>query len=225
MIFLRILIIEDEMSLQSIIANRLKLEGYSVDVASDGEEGLQFSQMVDYDLILLDLMLPKMDGITVLKNLRLKKIMTSVLILTAKDSIEDKVIGLDAGADDYLSKPFSLDELSARVRSILRRKNEDKRNIFSEADLEVDTLKRKVTRGGIEIKLTSKEFAILEYLIRNKGLVLSREQIVEHSWNFDFDCDSNIIDVYIRYLRRKVDDNFEIKLIHTIRGSGYVLKQ
>ncbi len=222
---MRILVVEDEISLQTIIANRLKSEGYSVDVASDGKDGLHYAEMVDYDLILLDLMLPKMDGLTVLRKLRSQKITSHVLILTAKDAVEDKVHGLDAGADDYLAKPFSLEELLARMRSILRRQGAQKEILLTEADLVVDTLKKTVVRDGQEIKMTSKEFAILEYMIRNKGHVLSREQIAEHAWNFDFDCDSNIINVYIRYLRGKIDDQSVVKLIHTVRGSGYVLKQ
>ncbi len=221
----RILVVEDEQSLQTIIAKRLAAEGYSVDVASDGEDGLHYAEMVQYDLILLDLMLPKMDGLTVLQKLRDQKCDSLVLILTAKDAIEDKVSGLDAGADDYLAKPFSLEELLARMRSILRRQGVPKENVLTEADLILDTLKKTVIRDDKEIEMTSKEFAILEYLMRNKGHVLSREQIAEHAWNFDFDCDSNIINVYIRYLRGKIDDAFSVKLIHTVRGSGYVLKQ
>lgn len=221
---MRILVIEDEKSLSELIVKRLKNDGYSVDFALDGEEGLHYVKMASYDVILLDLMLPKIDGISVLKRIRSAKIVAPVLILTAKDSVLDKVNGLDAGADDYMSKPFSLEELSARVRALLRRQSESKESVLSECNLELDTLKRIVTRDGMEIRMTSKEFAILEYLLRNKGRVLTREQIAEHAWNFDFDCDLNIINVYIRYLRSKIDEDFEPKLLHTIRGSGYVLK-
>ena len=221
---MRILVIEDEKSLLSIVKKRLTAEGYSVDVVSDGENGLYYIQMAEYDLIVLDLMLPKIDGITLLKEIRNSKILTPVLILTAKDSVHDKVAGLDAGADDYLVKPFSLEELLARIRALLRRRGESRENILTEDDLIVDILKHSVTRDGVEIEMTSKEYAILEYMMRNKGQILSREQISEHAWNFDFDCDSNIINVYIRYLRGKIDDNFENKLLHTVRGSGYVLK-
>jgi len=221
---MRILIIEDENSLLGIISKRLRTEGYYIDTASDGEEGLYYVKIADYDLIVLDLMLPKIDGITILKNLRNRKIATPVLILTAKDSIHDRVTGLDAGADDYLVKPFSIDELLARIRALLRRQGENKDNILTEDDLVVDTLTHRVVRGGREIEMTSKEYAILEYMIRNKGQILSRAQIAEHAWNFDFDCDSNIINVYIRYLRGKIDDGFENKLLHTVRGSGYLLK-
>lgn len=222
---MRILLIEDEYSLLKIISRRLKAEGYYLDTASDGAEGLDYIKMACYDLIVLDLMLPKIDGITVLKSLRSSKIATPVLILTAKDSIQDRVAGLDAGADDYLVKPFSIDELLARIRALLRRQGESKENILTEDDLIVDTLTHSVIRGGKEIEMTSKEYAILEYLTRNKGQILSREQIAEHAWNFNFNCDSNIINVYIRYLRSKIDDGFEHKLLHTVRGSGYLLKR
>ena len=222
---MRILVIEDENSLLNIISKRLKTEGYSVDMATDGEDGQHYALMTTYDCIVLDLMLPKIDGITLLRNLRSQKIATPVLILTAKDSIEDKVSGLDVGADDYLVKPFSLEELLARIRALLRRTSDVKENILIEDDLVIDTLKHSVSRGGVEIEMTSKEYAILEFMMRNKGHVLNRNQIVEHAWNFNFDCDSNIINVYIRYLRNKIDDGFENKLLHTVRGSGYVLKQ
>lgn len=222
---MRILIVEDEKSLLNIISKRLNNEGYCVDAVSNGTDGLVYFQSAEYDLVILDLMLPGIDSITLLKKIRKNKIITPVLILTAKDSIQDRVSGLDAGADDYLTKPFSLEELLARIRALLRRQGESRENILKEDDLVVDTLKHSVTRGGREIEMTTKEYAILEYMMRNKGQILSRGQIAAHAWNFDFDCDSNIINVYIRYLRRKIDDNFEKKLLHTVRGSGYVLKQ
>ena len=221
---MRVLVVEDERSLLGIVSKRLKSEGYYVDAVADGEEGLHCIQTVKYDLAVLDLMLPKIDGITLLKKMRDAGMKTNVLILTAKDSVHDRVTGLDAGADDYLVKPFSLEELSARVRALFRRQGESKGNILTEDDLVVNTLEHIVTRGGKAIEMTSKEYAILEYMIRNKGHVLSREQIAEHAWDFDFDCDSNIINVYIRYLRSKIDDGFENKLLHTVRGSGYTLK-
>ena len=221
---MRLLLVEDEHSLAEIVALRLKKEGYSVDIAMDGEDGLHFARMAEYDLILLDIMLPKIDGISVLKTMRAEKILAPVLLLTAKDSIDDRVIGLDAGADDYLVKPYSLEELLARVRALLRRKGEHRDTVLTEGDLMLDTQSHQVSRAGVDVEMTSKEYSILEYMMRNKGQVLSREQIVAHAWSFDFDCGSNIIDVYIRYLRGKIDDRFEHKLLHTIRGSGYLLK-
>lgn len=222
---MRVLIIEDEKSLLKIISQRLRTEGYYIDTASNGEDGLYCTKIAEYDLIVLDLMLPRMDGITLLKHLRSEKNTTPVLVLSAKDSIQDRVCGLDAGADDYLVKPFSIDELLARIRALFRRRGEEKGNVLTEDDLIVDTLTHTVVRGGREIEMTSKEYAILEYMIRNKGQVLHREQIAEHAWNFDFYCDSNIINVYIRYLRSKIDDGFDNKLLHTVRGSGYLLKR
>jgi DNA-binding response OmpR family regulator len=217
--------VEDEKPLRDIVSRRLKAEGYSVDTASDGESGLYYAKMADYDLIVLDLMLPKIDGVTVLKRLRGEKVSTPVLVLTAKDSVADRVSGLDAGADDYVTKPFSLEEFLARTRALLRRNVENKENILVEADLVIDTLSHKATRAGKDITLTSKEYAVLEFMMRNKGRILSRDQIINHAWDFDFDSESNIINVYMRYLRGKIDDGFESKLLHTVRGSGYVLEQ
>lgn len=222
---IRILVVEDEISLLKLITKRLKEEGYSVDSCMDGEEGRYFAEVTKYDCIILDLLLPKINGLTLLKGLRSKDIMTPVLILTARDSIEDRVIGLDTGADDYLVKPFSFDELLARVRALLRRKRDSKGNVLSIADLTLDTITHCVTRNNKTLELTSKEYALLEYLMRNKEQILTRTQIAEHIWNFDFDCGSNIVDVYIRYLRGKIDDGFESKLIHTVRGRGYVLRE
>jgi len=222
---MRMLVVEDEPSLLRTIGKRLKESGYSVDMAEDGEEGLDFAKMIEYDCIILDLMLPVMDGLTVLKKLRMKKIGTPVLILTARDAIEDRVRGLDMGADDYLVKPFSFDELLARVRALLRRRGDDREVILRLADLTLDTTTHIAFRGGKTIELTAKEYAILEYLLRNRGMLVTRSQIIEHVWNYDFDYNSNVVEVYIRYLRRKIDDGFEQKLIHTIRGSGYMLKE
>lgn len=222
---MRILIIEDEQSLLKIISKRLTENGYSVDPCDNGEDGRYYIQMTQYDCIILDLMLPKVDGLTLLKEIRQKGNSTPVLILTAKSLIEDRVEGLDNGADDYLTKPFSFDELLARIRALLRRQSDNRANDLRFADLTLDVAGHMVKRGDKKIDLTSKEYALLEYLMRNKGRILSRSQIAEHVWNYDFDCSSNIVDVYIRYLRAKVDDGFENKLIHTIRGSGYVLRE
>ncbi len=222
---MRMLVVEDEPSLIKTTARRLKEAGYSVDTAKDGQEGLGFAEVVDYDCIILDLMLPIMDGFTVLQKLRMKKIPTPVLILTAKDAIEDRVRGLDMGADDYLVKPFSFDELLARVRALLRRRGDDREVILRIGDLTLDTTTHIAKRGEKIIELTAKEYAMLEYLLRNKGMLVTRSQIIEHVWNYDFDYNSNVVEVYIRYLRRKIDDGFEQKLIHTMRGSGYMLKE
>lgn len=222
---MRILIVDDEENLVNALYKALKEEGYSVDTAQDGLEGLEYAKMNVYDVIILDIMLPGMDGIKILENLRNEGINTPVLMLTAKDATEDKVKGLDTGADDYMTKPFELSELMARIRAILRREAPTKSPILKLADLELNTLTRQVKRGDKEITLTSKEFALLEYMMRNAGRVLTRTQIADHVWDYEFDGFSNIIDVYIRYLRKKIDDGFENKLIHTIRGSGYCLKE
>lgn len=221
---MRLLVIEDETSLLKIIAKRLKEEGYSVDAVTNGREGENFIYSTDYDCIILDIMIPIIDGLTLLRRIRAKKISTPVLLLTAKDSIEDRVIGLDTGADDYLIKPFSFDELLARVRALLRRQKEKRDIVLSVDDLKLDTVTREVKRGDKLIELTSKEYSILEYFLKNKNRVLTKSQIAEHVWNYDFEYNSNIVEVYIRYLRRKIDENFKNKLIHTIRGGGYVLK-
>lgn len=224
-ITIRILIIEDEQALLKIISKRLTEKGYSVDSCDNGEDGRYYIEMTQYDCILLDLMLPKVDGLTLLKEMRLKGNKTPVLILTARTVIEDRVAGLDSGADDYLTKPFSFDELLARIRVLLRRQGDSRSNELTFADLTMDVAGHIVKRGDKIIDLTSKEYALLEYFMRNKGRTLSRMQIAEHVWNYDFDCSSNIVDVYIRYLRSKVDKGFDNKLIHTIRGAGYVLRE
>jgi len=222
---MRILVIEDETPLLQIIKKRLNEEGYAVDTAKDGKAGLELEEAVVYDCIVLDIMLPVKDGFTVLKILRARKIGSPILILTARDAVEDRVNGLDLGADDYLVKPFSFDEFLARVRALLRRQGEEKVNVLSIGDLTLDTNTRVVTRGEKYIELTSKEYAILEYLLRNKNIVLKKSQIAEHIWDFNFDYTSNIVEVYIRYLRRKIDSDFKSKLIHTIRGVGYVIRE
>ena len=221
---MRLLVVEDEPSLLSIITKRLKEEGYGVDSAKDGREGENYITSAEYDCIILDIMIPFQDGLTLLRKIRAKNISAPVLLLTAKDSIDDRVTGLDSGADDYLVKPFSFDELLARVRAMLRRHKDKKNTVLSVGDLEMDTITRQVQRGGKGIELTSKEYSILEYFLRNKNRVLTKSQIAEHVWNYDFEYNSNIVEVYVRYLRRKMDEEFENKLIHTIRGGGYVIK-
>ena len=222
---MRILIAEDQKDLNRIITKRLSAEGYSVDSCFDGEEALSYIEMAEYDGIILDIMMPKRDGLSVLHSLRKKGIGTPVLFLTARDAVEDRVLGLDSGADDYLVKPFAFDELIARIRAMTRKSAGNSSNIFSVADLVMDTSSHTVTRGGKEIALSAKEFSLLEYLLRNKGHVLSRTMIENNLWNFDYSGGTNAVDVYIRYLRKKVDDGFEPKLIHTVRGCGYVLKE
>ena len=222
---MRILVIEDEKKIADFIKRGLKEEGYAVDVANDGENGLFLAKTNDYDLILLDLMLPKIDGITVCKTLRQEKVLYPIIMLTAKDAVKDKVTGLDAGADDYLTKPFAFEELLARIRAVLRKKSEQQQALKLEADdLSMDLKTHKVTRAGKEIELTSKEFALLEYMMRNAGKVVTRTMISEHVWDIDFDTFTNVIDVYINYLRNKVDSGAKKKLIQTVRGRGYIIK-
>ena len=221
---MRVLVIEDDKVLHHIISKRLKEEGHSVDDCYDGETGFAYADAMQYDCIVLDLMLPGRDGISVLRELRSRGNTAPVLILTARDSVSDRVVGLDAGADDYLVKPFAFDEFSARVRALLRRSGEAKSPVLTLADLSVDTVERTVTRGGQKIRLTTTEYALLEYLLRNQGHVLTRSQIADHVWNYDFEYDSNVVDVYIRYLRNKIDRGFSGRLIHTIRGTGYVMR-
>ncbi len=221
---MRLLIIEDEKKVARFIKKGLEEEGYAVDLAFDGEEGLAMVLDQVHDLIILDIGLPKIDGLQVLKMLRERKVPTPVLLLTVRATIEDKVLGLDSGADDYLTKPFAFQELLARVRALLRRKAEAGPPLLRIEDLVLDPARHLVTRGGKRIDLTSKEFALLEYLMRNAGRVVTRAMISEHVWNDDFDTETNIIDVYVNYLRRKIDSGREKRLIHTVRGSGYVFK-
>ena len=222
---MRILVIEDEKALLKIIIKRLSDEGYSVDGCDNGSDGEYYLQQTDWDCIVMDIMLPDIDGITLLKGLRKRGDKTPVIFLTARDTVGDRVAGLDAGGDDYLVKPFSFEELLARIRANIRRQSGNPMNELSLADLTIDLGSRRVNRGGHDIDLTSKEYAILEYLMHNQRRVITRSQIAAHVWNYDFDCSSNIVDVYIRYLRSKIDDAYENKLIHTIRGSGYVLRE
>lgn len=225
---MRILVIEDEKNLNDIIVKKLVLEKYCVDSCFNGNDALDYIFSVEYDVIVSDIMLPGIDGFEILRRIREKEIKTPVLLLTARDGIEDRVRGLDYGADDYLVKPFAFDELMARIRVLLRRNpsssNSNASNIFSIANLTVNCNSHDVFRDKMPIKLSTREFTILEYMIRNKERVLSREQIEQHIWNYDYEGGTNVIDVYIRYLRRKIDKDFEPKLIHTIRGVGYVLK-
>ena len=221
---MRILVVEDEVNLNDIIVKKLKLEHYGVDSCFDGEEALDYIFSVEYDVILLDIMLPKLNGFEVLKKIRSRNIKTPVLLLTARDEIEDRVQGLDFGADDYLIKPFAFDELLARIRVLLRRNTNNASNVFTIANLTVKCDSHEVYRDKTPIKLSTREFTILEYMIRNKEKVLPREKIEQHIWDYNYEGGTNVVDVYIRYLRKKSDDNFSPKLIHTIRGIGYILK-
>jgi len=220
---MRILLVEDEKNVAAFIKKGLEEETYTVNVAEDGPEGLLMATSADFDLIILDIMLPGMNGIEVCKTLRAKGINKPILMLTAVDSVERKVEGLESGADDYLVKPFAFTELLARIKALLRRAPD----IVSElalSDLRIDLLSRRVYRGNKEVVLTLKEFSLLEYLLRNKHRVLSRTQIIENVWGYDFSPGTNIVDVHIKSLREKVDAGFESKLIHTVRGIGYIMK-
>jgi heavy metal response regulator len=221
---MRILVVEDENKVANFIRMGLEQEHYAVDIAKDGKEGILLAESIDYDLVILDLMLPGMPGLEILKRLRVKRKAPLVLILTAKAGVEDKVAGLDEGANDYLVKPFAFAELSARVRALLRRETPQSSSVFRYADLELDTATRIVRRGGKEIDLKPKEFALLEYLLRNAGRSVTRTMILEHVWDIHFDSISNVVDVHINSLRNKLDRDFQPPLIHTIRGVGYVLK-
>ena len=222
---MRILVIEDEVKIAQFVKRGLKEEGYAVDVAVDGEEGHFMLSSNEYDAIILDLMLPKIDGLTLCRTLRKEGNQTPIIMLTAKDTVKDKVKGLDSGADDYLPKPFAFEELLARVRVLLRKKDSRVQTQLKVDDLVMDILTHKVTRGERVIDLTVKEYALLEYLMRNAGNIVTRTMISEHVWDINFDTFTNVIDVYINYLRNKVDSGFENKMIHTVRGKGYLLKK
>jgi heavy metal response regulator len=222
---MRILVIEDEKKVATFIKKGLVEEHYAVDTAFDGEEGLYLAEVNEYDLIVLDLMIPKIDGFGVLKKIRERKNTVPILVLTAKDSVDDTVRGLDAGCDDYLTKPFAFAELLARIRALLRRDKKEKESVLRIADLSLSIVTHKVMRGGKEIELTSKEYTLLEYFMRNPEKVLTRTMISEHVWDYHFDSNTNVIDVYVNYLRKKIDKDFDPKLIHTIRGIGYMMKR
>ncbi len=221
---MKILLIEDDELLSDILKTLLEKKGFSVNVVSDGEEGLYWSSEYPHDAIVLDIILPSIDGLTILKTLREKMIKTPVLLLTARGAVEDRIQGLDLGADDYLTKPFDYDEFLARLRALIRRGKEVASPIKKIGDLEVDTAARAVKRSGKVIPLTSREFNLLEYLALNAGRVISRTELIEHLYDSDFESDSNIIDVYITYLRSKIDKHFPDQLIHTVRGAGYIMK-
>jgi len=221
---MRLLVVEDQNDLRNILKKRLDEAGYMIDEASDGEIATDLIDYTDYDLIILDIMIPKINGLEILKELRRKKQDTPVLLLTAKDTVSDRVKGLDLGADDYLVKPFAFDELLARIRALLRRRDGEIQTVISLDDLSLNRTLKEVKRGKKEIQLTKKEYILLEYLMLNKGIVVSRERLESVSSNYDYEGYSNVIDVYIRFLRKKIDEGQNVKLIHTIRGFGYVMK-
>ena len=222
---MRILLVEDEKKVASFIKKGLEEETYAVDWTPDGDTGLFMGLDEFYDLIILDVNLPGRDGLSILKTLRRQGVATPILLLTVRATIEDKVIGLDTGADDYLPKPFSFQELLARVRALLRRRSDTEPPVLALADLALDPAKRTVFRGSEKVELTSKEFALLEYLLRNRERVVTRTMIAEHVWDHSFDTSTNVIDVYVNYLRKKIDAGRQTKLIHTVRGVGYVMKE
>lgn len=222
---MRLLLAEDERDLNRIITKKLASAGYSVDSCYDGEEALLYLSSAEYDGAVLDVMMPKLDGFAVLRRMRAENIHTPVLFLTARDAVEDRVAGLDLGADDYLVKPFVFAELMARIRVMTRVAGKQKDNTLTVADLVLDCTSQRVTRAGREITLSAKEYALLEYLMRNENIILSREKIENNIWNFDYEGGTNVVDVYISYLRRKIDDGQGKKLIHTVRGRGYVLRE
>lgn len=221
---MRVLVVEDEKYMNRIISKKLKVEGYSVDSCYDGEEALNYIKSTSYDIIIMDIMMPQKNGYEVLKEIRYEGNSVPVLFLTAKDALEDRVKGLDLGADDYLVKPFHFEELMARIRVMIRRSHGKVSNQLQIADLILDVNAHTVKRNNNFIELSAKEFAILEYMIQNSGIVLSREKLETHIWNYDYQGASNMIDVYIRYLRIKIDKDYENKLIHTVRGVGYMIK-
>jgi len=221
---MRILVVDDDERLRSVVSRGLTEEGYAVDTAGDGEEGQYLAEINDYDLVLLDIMMPKVDGIAVCRNLREAQRDVPILMLTAKDAVADRIVGLDTGADDYLTKPFAFDELVARVRALTRRHAPTRSTELANGDLRLDTVTRRATVNGAPIELTTKEYAVIEYLMRNPGAVITRGMIEEHAWNNDFDSVSNLVDVYIRRLRAKIDPPSGESWIETIRGAGYRLR-
>lgn len=220
---MRVFLVEDDIRIASFIAKGLRENAYAVDLAADGEEAIYQVSINDYDLIILDVMLPKKDGFEVCRSIRSQDIKTPILMLTARDAVDDRITGLDYGADDYLVKPFEFRELLARLRALLRRNKELRPDKIIISDLEIDTTAQKIWRAGQEILLTTKEYALLEYLAREKGKVIGRAEIAEHVWDENFDVFSNLIDVYIKRLRAKMDEGFSVQLIQTRRGAGYIL--
>ena len=221
---MRILVVEDERDLNRIISKRLAAAGYTVDACYNGAEALDYMAAAEYDAAIFDVMMPVLDGFSAVRRLRAQGDDTPVLFLTARDAVGDRVEGLDLGANDYLVKPFAFDELLARIRAMTRRSAGSTTNVFTCGDLMLDTAKHSVQRAGRAIELSAREFAVLEYLIRNKGAVLSRESIENNVWNYDWEGGTNVVDVYVSYLRRKIDADFDKKLIHTVRGVGWVLR-
>jgi two-component system OmpR family response regulator len=222
---MRVLVVEDEVKMAELLRRGLQEEGYAVDVAGGGGEALWLAAENPYDVILLDLMLPDADGIEICRKLREKEIWSPVIMVTARDAIEDHVRGLDVGADDYLTKPFSFAELLARIRALLRRPSTERPSVLSLGDLRLDPATRQVWRGDLSIEMTSKEFALLEYFMRNPEQVLTRSRIIEHVWDFAYEGDSNVVDVYVRYLREKIDRPFGKESLQTVRGAGYRLRE
>ncbi len=222
---MRILLAEDERDLNNIITKKLTSDGYSVDSCLNGQEAIDILEYTDYDAVILDIMMPNADGYAVLRRLRGSGKTTPVLFLTARDSVTDRVKGLDSGANDYIVKPFSFEELSARLRAVMRTSFGVADSVLSAADLSMDCASHTVKRGGKVIDLSAKEYALLEYMLHNKGIVLSREKIENHIWNFDYEGGTNVVDVYISYLRKKIDRGQNVRLIHTVRGRGYVLRE
>lgn len=222
---MRILLVEDNRRLSDSLRLSLVDDGYAVDAVYNGQEGEEFAELTPYDVIILDVMLPQKNGVEVCRSLRSHHIKTPILMLTARDALEDRVLGLDSGADDYLVKPFEMEELRARLRALLRRKSEDKSGSITIADLMLDPATHFVQRGGQSIQLTSREYALLEYLMRNPNRLITRQMAENHLWSYDSTITSNVVDVYIRRLRRRIDDPFEVKLIETVRGSGYRLRR
>jgi DNA-binding response OmpR family regulator len=221
---MRVLLVDDEVKFATVLRGGLEEHGYAVDVAHDGEDGFELANMQSYDLVILDVMLPGLDGLQVCRRLRDEGRNVPILMLTARDAVDDRVAGLDCGADDYLTKPFAFRELLARTRALLRRESSSRDPIVRIGDLELDTITHEVRRDGQEVELTSKEYAILEYFVRNPNRVLSRTQIAEHVWDYDFVAMSNVVDVYVGNLRRKLGDDREPRLLHTVRGTGYQLR-
>jgi DNA-binding response OmpR family regulator len=220
---LRILLVEDNQRLSDSLKRSLADDGYAVDVAYDGEEGEAWGLSYNYDAIILDIMLPKKDGLAVCRALREERVKSPIIMLTARDTVDDRVSGLDSGADDYLVKPFALQELLARLRALLRRDSDDKSPELRVGDLSLDPATHQVERAGTSIHLTAKEFSLLEYFMRNRGRIITRDMALDHVWSYDFEASSNVVDVYVRRLRRKVDDPFQSQILQTVRGTGYRL--